>query len=298
MSTDNRNELLLAALSAAHRGWHVFPLIPNTKRPAIRNWEDRATVDPELIYHCWSDRPYNIGVACGPSNLVVVDLDMPKTVEGDAPEIWPMEWASRGCTTGSDVFTFVSAQAGHPAPIPTYIVATTRGGQHLYFTHPAHGPKLRNTAGALGWLIDTRAHGGYVVGAGSVLNGRTYCVEWDNNQAPLPSWLTERLQPKPLALHKSVVVELSDRRRGRYLTAAINDEVHRVASAPQGQRNRSLYLASVALGQLVAGGALTTQEVTALLEHAAYTAGLGPHETLRTIASGLRAGARRPRSVA
>ncbi|MDI1465047.1 DNA primase, partial [Catellatospora sp. KI3] len=55
---------------------------------------------------------------------------------------------------------------------------------------------------------------------------------------------------------------------------------------------------AVALGQLVAGGALREQDVEGLLTQAAFSIGLRPMETARTIASGLRAGARRPRTVA
>src|SRR5690349_6896433 len=61
------NELLTAALSAAGRGWHVFPLRPDDKRPAIERWEQRATTDPDRIRRCWTAGPYGIGLACGPS---------------------------------------------------------------------------------------------------------------------------------------------------------------------------------------------------------------------------------------
>ncbi|WOT34269.1 bifunctional DNA primase/polymerase [Streptomyces coeruleorubidus] len=69
---------LTAALDAASRGWHVFPLIPGAKRPAIRDWETRATTDRERISRCWTHAAYNVGIATGPSGLIVVDLDTPK----------------------------------------------------------------------------------------------------------------------------------------------------------------------------------------------------------------------------
>ncbi|MEU9856364.1 bifunctional DNA primase/polymerase, partial [Streptomyces sp. NPDC047974] len=85
---------LQAALDAAARGWAVFPLRPGTKRPALHGetrcpragacagghvkWEDRATTDPERITRAWTQAPFNIGLATGPSGLVVIDLDMPK----------------------------------------------------------------------------------------------------------------------------------------------------------------------------------------------------------------------------
>jgi hypothetical protein len=41
-------------------------------------WESQATTDPDQIYRWWLDGPYNIGVATGPSQLVVVDCDVPR----------------------------------------------------------------------------------------------------------------------------------------------------------------------------------------------------------------------------
>jgi hypothetical protein len=74
---------------------------------------------------------------------------------------------------------------------------TRRGGLHLYFTAPP-GLRLGNTLGrserGLGWLIDTRGRGGYVVAPGSFVDlpdgaGR-YEVAYDRPPAPLPDWLT------------------------------------------------------------------------------------------------------------
>jgi hypothetical protein len=75
----------------------------------------------------------------------------------------------------------------------------------------------------------------------------------------------------------------------------------RVLEAPRGQRNQSLYLAAVALGQLVAGGALGEQGARAELRTAAAEhLAVGAYSALqaeKTISSGLRAGARRPRRL-
>ncbi|MER7576429.1 hypothetical protein [Streptomyces sp. NPDC126514] len=59
-----------------------------------------------------------------------------------------------------------------------------------------------------------------------------------------------------------------------------------------------LFYASVALGQLVAGGELSEADVTGWLLTAALQVGQCEREAERTIASGLRAGARRPRTIA
>jgi hypothetical protein len=307
--------MLEAALDAAALGWHVFPLRPGTKRPArpdhdekhcndtdprCRNghtgWEPRATTDPGRIRRAWTAAPFNIGIACGPARLVVVDLDTPKP--GDTP---PQQWNLPGIRDGADVLAVLCNRAGQPYPADTWTVRTPSGGVHLYFAAPVGGPDLRNTqgaAGGLGWLVDTRAGGGYVVGAGSVVDGRPYTVTCDTPPAPLPVWLAGRLRPAPLPPQRPVDVHLPSGRTGGYLRAAIDSELARVLESPQHAHNTALYRAAVALGQLVAGGALDEQDVTAWLTAAAVQVGQRPAETARTIASGLKAGAQRPRIVA
>ncbi len=291
------------ALTAAARGWHVFPLTPGGKVPprGFDSWENRATTDPGTIRRWWARHPYNIGIACGPSGLVVLDLDTPK--EGLRP---PPSFDLPGVGDGADVLAVVCERAGHPFPtLETFQVRTRRGGMHLYYAAP-DGPPLRNTEGdkgnGLGWLIDTRAHGGYVVGPGSFVDlpDGTGPYEVVHNAAPamLPPWLFQRLSPPSLPPQRPVSVTVPDGRAGAYLRAALEREAERVATAPAGERNRALYLAAVALGQLTAGGALTEHEVTRLLEQQGVAAGLTPSETRHTIASGLRAGAKRPRTVA
>lgn len=303
--------MIQAALTAAGRGWHVFPLRPGSKRPAFpdhderhcarldprcRNghagWEPRATTDPTRITRAWARCPYNVGIACGPSRLVVVDLDTPKP--GDAP---PPGWDRPGIRTGADVLAALCDEAGQPYPDGTYTVSTPSGGTHLYFTAPASAG-LRNTAGTLGWLVDTRGGGGYVVGAASTVDGRAYTVTRDMPPAAVPGWLVDRLRPAELPPQRPVAVPVPDGRAGAYLRRAIEGELARVTGSPPHGHNDALYLAAVALGQLVAGGTLAEHDVTAWLTAAAAQVGQKPAETARTIASGLRAGAHRPRSVA
>ncbi|GIH27941.1 DNA primase [Acrocarpospora phusangensis] len=291
------------ALAAAARGWHVFPLNPGHKQPArgSTEWERRATTDPQVIRRWWARASFNIGIACGPSNLVVIDLDKPKP--GEHP---PSRWALPGVSDGADVLAALCEQTGHPFPtLETFQVSTRRGGLHLYYTAPA-GHHLRNTEGdkgnGLGWLIDTRAHGGYVVGPGSWVDlpdgTGPYQVIYNTTPAPLPPWLSKQLLTPPPMSGKPMRLNLPEGRRGKFLHAAITGELERLAAAPVGQRNHTLYLAATALGQLVAGGALTESEVTNLLGQGGANAGLTPSETRLTIKSGLRNGARRPRTIA
>jgi hypothetical protein len=287
------HDLLSTALNAAERGWHVFPLRSGTKRPAIRAWEQRATTDPERIARCdW--RSHGIGIACGPSRLVVVDLDVRKP--GSKP---PAGWESYILRSGLDVLALLAVKASESMPGDTYTVATGSGGRHLYFAAP-DGMELRNTAGRLGWLIDTRAAGGYVVAAGSVVAGRPYTAT-DGPVADLPVWIGRQLTTPIGSSARPAAVQVQSH-LSSYLASAIADQVRYVVSAPEGKRNNILYIAAQNLGQLVAGGALTEQEVRdALTDAAAGHVAAGAYserKATETITSGLRAGAKRPRKVA
>lgn len=282
-----------ALLAATQRACYVFPLVPDGKRPAVRSWEQRATDEPARIARCWEAGDYNVGIAAGPSQLVVVDLDVPKDADDAPPAGTPS-----GITCGEDAFAALAEEHGQPYPFHTYSVRTGSGGTHLYFAAP-HGMELRNTAGTLAWKVDTRAAGGYVVGAGSTVGGKAYTVVHDIAVAPLPAWLAELLAPAPLPPQRPVLVPLAATdRRGRYLHTAVTAELARVTGSAPDEHNRDLYRASVALGQLVAGGELDADEVAAWLVAAAVQVGQGEREAHRTIASGLRAARQRPRTVA
>ena len=103
----------LAALEAVERGWRVFPLVPRRKLPrkAAKDWERRATSDPERVERWWCRHPRdNIGIATGPSHLVVIDLDVPRP--GDPPP--PIE--CQDATGGLDVFARLADSHGHALP--------------------------------------------------------------------------------------------------------------------------------------------------------------------------------------
>ncbi|MFJ1932675.1 bifunctional DNA primase/polymerase [Kitasatospora sp. NPDC088160] len=296
------NPLLTAAIAAIERGWHVFPLLPRSKKPALhastvcprtgpcttshRGWEQRATLDPDTVRRTWSHGPYGIGLATGPSNLVVVDLDTPKP--GGAV---PPEWADERVMDGADVLAALCERNGRPFPADTYTVATPSGGIHLYFTAPAD-VALRNTAGGagagLGWLIDTRAGGGYVVAAGSNVAGRRYEVVNDTDPAPLPDWIARLLAPPP---RPAAPVFRVDRRttgtRPAYVDAALRNETANVANTREGSRNWALTRAARALGRFVANGKLSRDEVESALKGAAEQAGLTAREADATITNAL-----------
>lgn len=285
--------LMTTALAHAERGWRVFPLRAGDKRPALRaDWERRATAaDKARIRRCWEHGPYNIGIACGPSGLIVVDLDVPKP--GEQP---PAEWAREpGIQDGADVFATLCERHGRPFPFDTYTVRTGRGGMHLYFTAPL-GMALRNTAGRLGWLIDTRAQGGYVVAAGSIVADRAYTVINDADPAPLPGWLATLLTAPDRPVSVPVALpEIPREHAAGYAGSALRGEVQRVLDAVPGNRNHTLNQAAFALGRLIAAGLLPESLVFACLAAAGRQVGLSARECEATIRSGLTSGARQPR---
>jgi hypothetical protein len=314
--------LRAAALAAAGRGWCVFPLRPGTKVPALHHknrcprtddcrdghegWEQRATTDPERIERCWTagGHPFNVGIATGPSGLVVIDLDAAKP--GQQP---PPPWDQPGVTSGEDVFIVLSGDAGQLPPVDTYTVTTPsqpRAGTHLYYQAPPDVP-MRSTVGdrghGLGWKVDTRATGGAVVAAGSIVCGRPYLVTDDLPLMPLPAWLALRLAkmpaPRPSAAGLDALLA-TVARRSRYASAALRGEVDRVlaAGAPgEGCRNDTLNVAAYAVGQLVGAGLIPERLAEDALLRAGTEVGLSEQECLSTIHSGLSAGRRTRRGV-
>ncbi|MFI8828592.1 bifunctional DNA primase/polymerase [Streptomyces sp. NPDC053431] len=262
-------DLLAHAVAAAERGWHVFPLRPRDKRPAghaaarcpgtsrcangHRTPEQRATTDPDLLAAAWTHAPYNIGIATGPSGLLVVDLDTLKPTDEE------------GTPDGVTSFEALCERAGKAVPT-TYRVRTARGGMHLYFTQP-EGARLGCTAGRLGKHVDTRGWGGYVVAPGSHTHDGAYTVIDSISPIPLPGWLADALaaRPKPV---RDVPGPLTVN-GPRYAKAALDDEVRNVAHAEAGTRNATLLRAARALGRFVASGDLARGDVERALRSAA-----------------------------
>ncbi|MGW3026353.1 bifunctional DNA primase/polymerase [Streptomyces sp. NPDC001221] len=267
----DRLSLLAWATQATQHGWHVIPLRPNDKRPAghaekycpgtgrcadgHKTPEQRATTDTELLTAAWAQHPYNVGIATGPSGLLVVDLD---TLKPEEP---------KGTPDGVANFQALCERAGQAVP-DTYRVRTARGGEHLYFTQPP-GVRLHSTAGRLAKKIDTRGWGGYVVAPGSTTPDGTYAVLDDREPAPLPDWLSRALTTRPERPHPHHSMAYSTKSHSGYAAAALRGEVHNVATAANGTRNATLLRAARALGRLVASGDLARSEAEEALSRAA-----------------------------
>ena len=165
------------ARAYAQDGFRVFPIKANGKTPAVDDWDERATTDLRQIQAWWSGNPrLNVGVATG-GKFAVVDADVPKK-PGDADG-----------RPSLDMLKLLHMP-------PSFGVATPSGGEHLYVEveHEVRNG-VKHSKDYPG--IDTRGMGGYVVGAGSVVDGRLYRPVGIGGVARAVDELNEKVFAKP-----------------------------------------------------------------------------------------------------
>lgn len=184
------NDCLRAALSYAARGWAVIPLhwplarggcscgepaCPSPgKHPMLPRWEWHATNDSATLRSWWAQAPEaNVGIACGVSGLVVLDID---GVEGLA--------------------SLHKLQRDYEDLPKTLRFRTGSGGLHLVFADHTYSVPTR---GHLLPKLDVRADGGQIVAPPSLhRSGRRYEVlPGPSEPALLPSWLARLIRKSP-----------------------------------------------------------------------------------------------------
>jgi hypothetical protein len=141
-------------LTYAAMGLYVFPCaVKGRDKTPLVKWGDASTTDPGIIRGWWDRWPDAcIGIDCGKSGLIVVDLDVKDGIDG------PGNWKK--------------LVDGHDVPA-TFYVRTPSKGWHLWFRDP--GGKYRLSAGKVAPAVDVRAGGGFVVAPGSA--GYTWHAE-------------------------------------------------------------------------------------------------------------------------
>jgi hypothetical protein len=140
------------ALAYIARGWSIVPLVPKTKRPAVKlqpylTGERRMTPDEATAY--WTANPdHGIAIVTGaPSGLVVIDVDTRNG--GDEAD--------------------VRASLGY---VPECVVRTGGGGVHIYCAHPG-GAIAKGRTEKTG--VDRQSDGAYCVAPPSIHpNGESY----------------------------------------------------------------------------------------------------------------------------
>lgn len=159
-------EKISGACDAAKRGWRVFPIKRGASAPPlIREWEDNASSDINQIFDWSIDFPdCNWGLACGSSELFVLDIDM------------------KHGKNGRQELDLLELEYGE---VPeTYKVRTPSGGWHYYYLNVG-----ASSVDKIGKGLDSRSKGGYVVLPGSETDKGTYVAELPSVICPCPEWL-------------------------------------------------------------------------------------------------------------
>lgn len=229
-------------------------------------WSRLATLSPLLIRAQLAGGPWNIGIACKQSSLLVVDEDRP------------------------GAFAEFAASIGRLVE-PTLAVNTAKG-RHYYYRQ-SEGAPLGNGRGQLGgYGIDIRGggagHGGYVVGPASLHQTGVVYTPVDSAMPiqPVPGWLAEVLSPaRPPEPARYAARPASTSGALRGLVRVVHE------ATPERDRNTRLYWSACRAAELVSAGQVDEVTATSLLVDAATRTGLPETEARRTIASGLRTGA-------
>ncbi|MEV6682283.1 bifunctional DNA primase/polymerase [Streptomyces erythrochromogenes] len=345
------SERSVAGLSLARwcasNGWPVHPLTPGRKTPAgncqkcsqsghthancpclrAGRWchgFHAATLDYSRIDQWWANNPrMGVGVACGPAELVVIDVDahtgdlpprdrlLPGITVGEAVDL-------RGLSTGFHSLAVLAALRGERSPADdhtTLRVRTPSGGLHVWY-RATDGRQWQCSAGsgknrALAWQVDVRAHGGYIIAPGTSTSAGVYQPVGNVRQpAPLPVWLAQELQrtghlpaphipaarPVPPRARQAVLAAGGGQDKTSRLLTALLAEVASCAQHAEGTGfSEKLNRAAYTLGGLVAAGHLAdSAALEALREAAAAARPSQEHRSAQIIRSGMAAGAQRP----
>lgn len=287
-----------------------------------------ATRKPEMIERWWGTNPrLGVGISTGPAQLLVVDLDChadtpPAQLSDVLPSFIVPEELLREVRSGLDTFRVLS-QVLHGEDFTdganTLAVRTPSGGMHLYFRTPRQTEWRCSTGGnrkgvSLGWQLDVRAHGGYIIAPGTRVSSGSYePVGPCRRPTLLPGWLAGALE----RTGHLVTAKSPEQRRHRVpnrariattspattsawaasVTATCLSDVADCASLSEGSGwNSRVNRAAFTLGGLVAAGFIASQADAqdALLEAALHARPERERQALSIIQSGLAAGQRQP----
>jgi hypothetical protein len=170
------------ALSLAAVGWHVFPC--STEGKPLVKWKDGATTDPATIKRWFRQESRRIGVHCGRSGLLVVDIDRKGGRDG-----------------------FESMKLAGRKPRRTFRYSSRSGtGRHYVYSAPA-GVDCTIATDVLGMAgVDIRAGGGMVIYNGPELTEAP-------TLSPAPAWAIVHRKERDYEALVSLEDWLSDERK-------------------------------------------------------------------------------------
>jgi putative DNA primase/helicase len=263
-----------AALEYAARGWHVFPVQRGSKEPqnvpgVNVNGHLGATTDPDLIRRMWRDNILaNVGIATGPSGLLVIDIDANRWKGKVGETTWKhllLEQYPSWVPVKETAVELDSApiQMDPPDEVNTYEVRTWSGGTHLFFLDP--DGEVRNSTSKLGPDVDTRGAGGYVVAAPSVVSedghSGQYVLRYDRPLLYRPQWVVDALaRPEPRQRRTGAPLAAQERvvRRVNYLADELRE-------APEGSGNDTAARVGYMAGQYVGAGQMDEEDAISIL---------------------------------
>ncbi|ASL80450.1 MULTISPECIES: bifunctional DNA primase/polymerase [Lactiplantibacillus] len=200
------------AIELAQKGYAVYPLIENTKKPpkGVAGYKD-ATNDQNTIFAWFKNSPYyNLGLRLDLSDLLVVDIDMHDPTKN-------------GRTSLAQLF-----KQGFTLPSDTYIERTANGGLHYFLKYA--GAKVRKIDVWPG--VDLLSD--FTVIAPSEINGKQYQPLDGRTLAdikPAPNWLVDELSTNNL----NGAPEHAYATRQKKYTGRLLDEM--VTGTAKGNRN-------------------------------------------------------------
>jgi hypothetical protein len=157
-----------AANAHALRGQPVFPVLPNSKTPGVR-WTEWANFNTAKIDAYWLAHPdSNIGMPMGYPDakgrkVFAIDVDV---------------------KNGNDGFAVIQELERVRGDLPgTFRRDTPTGGAHLVFTSIYD---FKTAAHVLGPGVDVRGSGGFILGAGSTIDGTPYMVVHERRAPSVP----------------------------------------------------------------------------------------------------------------
>ncbi len=168
--------LFKRAKDLAAQGFYIFPVQENGKLPAVTDFTDVATCDANDLGRFWFDTVlefehfHNIGIATskffGGGGLLVVDVDTKKN--------------------GHDSMLNLELK-GFIFP-KTLTQKTPTNGLHLIYKVKT---AVKQGVDVLGEGLDIRSRGGYILGAGSLIDGKKYTIN-KIKIAEAPSWIVDK----------------------------------------------------------------------------------------------------------
>lgn len=252
----------------------MFPLLPESKKPAVKwtQYCDEAPTSEELL--AWDASDCNVGIACGPSNILVLDGD------------------------SDDALAYIAS-----LNLPDTPTVKTARGKHFYFGMP--DTPVGNAVKVGGRKMDLRGHGGYVVAPPSIHEtGAVYEWEIHPSTVPFADFPMELLDlkkdrtPKPRATASSVAAanlgSIAEEGPQRYVDEELHIACAELTVTESGSRNDTLFKVAVRMARHVAGAGVDWACYTDALTDAAMEAGLEPEETANTLASAWNAGSAEP----